>query len=79
LGLEDCPQFKFLMGIMIAPPTSKNQVPFLQEVIQANVAHMSFGKYSLYSAYADTANGNMSALGLAMLLGNKDKENWTHI
>ncbi len=76
--MEDGLQYKFLMGIMIAPSTLKNQVPFLQEVIQADAAHMSFGKYTLYSAYANTANGNMSALGLAILLGNKDKVNWTH-
>jgi hypothetical protein len=28
LGLEDGPLYKFLMGIFIAPSTSKNQVPF---------------------------------------------------
>jgi hypothetical protein len=76
LGLEDGLQYKFLMGIMIAPSTSKNQVPFLQEVIQADVAHMSFDKYTFYSAYASTANGNMLALGFAILFGNKDKDNW---
>jgi hypothetical protein len=59
---------------MIAPSTSKYQVPLLQEVIQADAAHMSFGKYTLYSAHANTANGNMSALGLAMLFGNEDKD-----
>jgi hypothetical protein len=48
-------------------------------MIQADAAHMSFGKYTLYSAYATTANGNMLALGFAMLFGNKDKENWTQI
>ncbi len=78
LGLEDGPQFKFLTGIMIAPSTSKKQVPFLQEVIQADAAHMVFGKYTLFPAYANTANGNMSLLGLAMLFGNKNKDNWTH-
>ena len=72
--MEDSPQFKFLMVIMIAPSTSKYQVPLLQEVIQADAAHMSFGKYTLYSAHANTANGNMSALGLAMLFGNEDKD-----
>ncbi len=45
LGLEDGPPYKFLM---IAPSTSKKQVLFLQEVIQADAAHMSFGKYTLY-------------------------------
>jgi hypothetical protein len=74
LGLEDGPQYKFLTGIMIAPSTSKNQVPFLQEVIQADIAHMYFGKYTLYSVYANTANGNISVLGFAILFGNKDKD-----
>jgi hypothetical protein len=49
LGLEDGPQYQFLMGIFISPSTSKKQVPFLQEVLQADAAHMSFGKYTLYS------------------------------
>ncbi len=43
-----------------------------------SLAHLSFGKYTLYSAYATTAYGNMLALEFAMLFGNKDKENWTH-
>jgi hypothetical protein len=47
-GLEDGPQFKFLTGIFISPSTSKKQVFFLQEVIQADAAHTSFGKYTLY-------------------------------
>jgi hypothetical protein len=47
LGLEDGLQYKFLTGIFIAPSTSKKQVPFLQEVIQADLAHMSFRKYTL--------------------------------
>jgi hypothetical protein len=76
--MQDGPQFKFFTGIMIAPSTSKKQVPFLQEVIQANAAHMVFGKYTLYSAYANTANGNMSALEFAILFGNKDKGIWNH-
>jgi hypothetical protein len=74
LGLEGGPPCKFLTGIFIAPSTSKNQVPILQEVIQADATHTSFGKYTLYSAYATTANGNKSALGFAMLLGNEYKE-----
>ncbi len=76
-GLEDGPQYKFLMGSFIAPSTSKKQVPFLQEVIQVDAAHMSFRKYTLYSAYETTANGTMLALGFAMLFGNEDKESWT--
>jgi hypothetical protein len=78
LGLQDGPQYKILTGVMIAPSTSKNQVHFLQEVIDADAAHMSFGKCTLYSVYASTANDNMSALGFAMLFGNEDKHYWTH-
>ncbi len=44
LGIEDGPQYKFLMGIFISPSTSKNQVPFLQEVLKADAVHISFGK-----------------------------------
>ena len=46
-GFEDGPQFKFLMGVFMSPSTSKEQFPFLQEVLQADAAHMSFGKYTL--------------------------------
>jgi hypothetical protein len=38
---------------------------------------MSFGKYTLYSAYGTNANGTMSALGFALLFGNEDKQSWT--
>jgi hypothetical protein len=76
--MEDGLQFKFLMGILIAPSTPKKQLPFLQEVIQADAAHMVFGKYTLFLVYANTANGNMSPLGFGMLFGDKDKENWSH-
>jgi hypothetical protein len=78
LGLEDGLPYKFLTGIFFVPSTLKNKIPFLQEVIQEDVAHMSFKKYTLYSAYAITANDHMSALRFAMLFGNKDKENLTH-
>ncbi len=69
-GSEDGPQFKFLTGIFMSPSTSKEQFPFLQEVLQADAAHMSFGKYTLYSVYGTNANGTMLALGFALLFGN---------
>jgi hypothetical protein len=72
-GLEDGPQYQFLTGIFISPSTSKKQVPFLQEVLQADAAHMNFGKYTLYSVYGTNANGTMSALGFALLFGNLTK------
>jgi hypothetical protein len=77
LGLEDSPQYKFLMNIDCSIHIEKSST-FLQEVIQADSAYMSFGKYTLYSVYANTANGNMSALRFAMLFGNKDKDIWTN-
>ncbi len=76
-GFEDGPQFKFLMGIFISPFTSKEQFPFLQKVLQADAAHMSFGKYTLYLVYGTNANGTMSALEFALLFGNEDKKSWT--
>ena len=76
LGMEDGPPLKFLTGILIATSTSKKQLPFLEEVIQADGAHMSFGKYTLFSAYANTANGTMASLGFAILFGNEDTTNW---
>ncbi len=73
-GFEDGPQFKFLMGIFISSSTTKEQFLFLQEVLQADAAHMSFGKYTLYSVYGTNVNGTMSALGFALLFGNEDKQ-----
>jgi hypothetical protein len=43
--MDDGPEIKFLTGILIAPSTYKVQVPFLQDVIQTDAVHMSFGKY----------------------------------
>ena len=37
---------------------------------------MSFGKYTLFSAYASTANGNMSPIAFAILFGGETLENW---
>jgi hypothetical protein len=76
-GFEDSPQFKFLMGIFLSPSTSKEQFPFLQEVLQADAAHVSFGEYTLYLVYGTNANGTMSTLGFALLFGNEDKQSWT--
>jgi hypothetical protein len=79
VGFEDGPQFMFLTGIFISPSTSKEQFPFLQEVLQADIAHMSFGKYTQYSVYGTNANGTMSALGFTLLFGNKDKQSWMRV
>lgn len=77
LGYADGPQFRFLDGILFAPSSAKVSFPHLQDIIQADGAHTSFGKYTLYSAYATTANGNMSPLGFGILFGNEDTDNWS--
>jgi hypothetical protein len=77
LGSEGGTPFKFLTGILLAPSTSKAQAPFLRDVIQADGAHMSFGKYTLFTAYGTTANANMSPLAYGIFFGNEDKENWS--
>jgi len=76
-GLADGPQLRFLSGVLFATASSKSMVPFLQNVIQADGAHSSFGKYTLFSAYASTANGNMAPLAFGLLFGNEDTNNWT--
>ena len=48
-----------------------------QEVVQADGAHTLFGKYTLFSTYMTTANGNMANVAFAILFGNKDIKNWT--
>ncbi len=60
LGIEggggEC---QFLTGILVATSMSKELVHTSQEVIQADAAHTYFGKYTLFSAYTSSANGNM--------------------
>ncbi len=75
-GMEDGPKFTFLTGILFATSSSKYLIPLLQDVIQADGAHASFGKYTLFLAYETTANGNMSPLAFGLLFGNKNTENW---
>jgi hypothetical protein len=38
---------------------------------------MQIGKYTLFSAYGTSANGNMSPVAFAILFGNEDTVNWT--
>ena len=76
-GVADGPQLKFLTGALFATSCSKHTVPLLQPVVQADGAHSSFGKYTLFSAYASTANGNMSPLAFGLLFGNEDTKNWS--
>ena len=75
LGSEGVTAFKFMTGILVAPSTSKAQAPFLQDVIPTGGVHMSFGKYTLFTAYGMTANANMSPLAYEIYFGNEDKAN----
>lgn len=61
LGVEYGPPLQFLMGIFIATMASKQKAPFFQEVIEANTAHMTFGKCTLISAYTNTTRTTGSA------------------
>ena len=47
-----------------------------QEVVQADGAHTSFGKYTLFSAYTTMANGNMANIAFRILFGIEDTKNW---
>ncbi len=76
LGMEDGPTQMFLTGIFIATSASKVQVPFFQEVIQADGAHMSFRKYTLFLAYGNTANGLMAGVMQAWV-GQKRLNSYT--
>jgi hypothetical protein len=51
--------------------------PTTQEVVQADGAHTSFGKYTLFSAYSTTANANMSRVAFELIFGNENIKNWT--
>ncbi len=76
-GMEDGPQFLFLTGIHFATSSSMHLVPLLQDLIQADGAHASYGKYALFVAYGTTVNGNMSPLAFGLLFINKNTKNWS--
>ncbi len=38
---------------------------------------MNFGKYTLYSCYRKTDNGNTFLVAIAIIFGNEDKDGWT--
>jgi hypothetical protein len=52
-------------------------VPLLQPVYQVDAAHKIFGKYTLYSCYGVSSNGNTFSVCLAIVFGNEDKDGWT--
>jgi hypothetical protein len=61
LGIEGGPaENKFLTGVLAATSVRRSMFQTTQEVVQADTAHTSFGKYTLFSAYSTMANGNMA-------------------
>ena len=52
----------FLIGILFSTNASLTTAPHLQKVVQADLCHMHFGKYTMFSAYGSTANGSMSPI-----------------
>ncbi len=67
---EPTPQFCGVVFFLMS--YSNAVVPFLQNVFQADAAHMNFGKYTLFSlCYGSTANANTSLIAFAILLRTK--------
>ena len=66
----------FVTGIYFCSSTARSTVLHLQQVSNFDAAHMSFGKYTLYSAYGNTANSNTSCIGFGIHFVNATKEHW---
>jgi hypothetical protein len=69
---------RFLLGIFFAPSTSNATNANLQDLVQADAAHLDFGKYTLYSAYGSTANAQAAPIAFAIQFGNEDTLSWTN-
>jgi hypothetical protein len=78
LGIQmiGAPIPEFCVGVFFSMSYSTSVVPHLQDVFQADAAHMNFGKYTLFSCYGSTANANTSPIAFAILFGNEDKAGW---
>ena len=75
LGTEQ-QNLRFVEGIVFAPSTSRRTVPQLQSVYQADAAHLNWGKYTLYSAYGMSSEGQCSPVAFGIIFGNEDKDSW---
>lgn len=51
-------------------------VPHLQNVFQADAAHINWGKFTLFSLYGTMANGRMAPVTLAIVFGNETNAGW---
>ena len=68
--------YQFGHAFFFSPSTAKETVPKLHRVFQADAAHTAFGKYTLFSLYGTTANGNMYPVALGYVFGNENKAAW---
>jgi hypothetical protein len=75
--MEDGLQFKFAKGILIAPSTSKKQLPFCRKSFRPMWLTWSL-ENTPFLANSIMEKGTMAPLGFGMLFGNKDKANWLH-
>ncbi len=67
---------KFVTGLFFSTMLARTVVPLLQTTYQANAAHMSFRKYTLFLCYGITANSNTFPIALANVFGNETKDSW---
>ena len=74
---HDRDHLEFLHGIFFAPSVSVAAVPHLQKVFQADAAHVAWGKFTLFSLYGSTANGNMFPVVLGVHFGNENYVSWS--
>ena len=77
LRIKGAGEDKFLSGILVSTSSSKSKFRTMQELVQADGAHTSFGKYTLFSGYTMTANANMSSVAFGILFDSENIENWT--
>jgi len=68
---------QFIHGICFATSMSKETLPSIQNVLQADACHLNFGKYTLYSSYATSADSGCIPVAFAILFGNEDADGWT--
>jgi hypothetical protein len=70
----DCAQY--LHGIYFTPLSVPKTVPELKQLFMADACHVDFGKYTLFSCYGITANGNMSPVGFGIVFRNENGTTW---
>ena len=70
----DCAQY--LHGIFFAALFAPKTAPDLKQLFMTDACHVHFGKYTLFSCYGVTANGNMSSVGFTIVFGNENGTTW---